>query len=741
MRVSWWYIVTKQVATISIIMELKLTGDRKTKFSLFIRFENTYLDPDHLWVLIKIHSEYFVAVNLCNCANRYRPHDHEHLMIIYYDVLMIDNESLLSHRQAERRRRLERLITCRKGCAEIVESQVVVCSRLTAAAELRQIFAKCITNRVEGVVLKPDTPYFDFSPRQQPYTCCNIKLKKEYIQGWGDVGDFAVIGASYAAAQARNYKLSNLKWTHFYIGCLENYNQVRAGNELARFAVVNIVELNEALMKTFLTHCNPQSVAFGEQDTFKLVLHGIARTKPPSVVFKEPAIFDVRCFSFDKEPGSSFWSMRFPMVSRIHFDRSYIDAITFEELQEAANAATEMPQQEDSQEMRDWICALEKADPRGIAVDAVSQQSIFSGPKERSGSGNDQEDDSGGIGIVKEGPRLVELALACASDIRDVPATLVPRTSPAMRQDSISSQSLETIGAETERQMIVKRRSSSDDKRVSKNRRLLCPNKDTLPSTGSTERDTARLPTPMRQPLGQIDQNVPTPERTSRDIKSSAESTSPINKSRDSDTKTVEYPPVVSLQTSNMDSVPSSSGQSNDPSPQLGERLGQVESTVPPGSHTITCSHVGEKCIFANKSILLSPCIATYAWVTGSLLKDHGITDYIVDPVSWARDETASERGPVGSSSVLDTTHDLSSSSKTRPVRARKICLVESRREDATHAFLKKIEESNLRTRSGKREWIAVYDWRILEKATELESRGRGVGSYDPWRQFYYGIT
>ncbi|RYP24484.1 hypothetical protein DL765_000504 [Monosporascus sp. GIB2] len=225
--------------------------------------------------------------------------------------------------------------------------KVIACSKRTAAADLREAFAKCITSRGEGIVIKPDTPYFDFSTTQKPYACCNIKLKKKYIQGWGDVGDFAVIGASYEAAAAKTYQIRNLKWTHFYIGCLQNRNQVKVGNEKARFMVLNIFELNETLMKTFLAHYNPESVALEEQDMFELELYGTAHTKPPTVVFADPAIFDVH-------------------------------AITFDDLQEAAKTAIEIPQQEDSQEMRNWIRALEKADPGGIAVDAISQDSTSS---------------------------------------------------------------------------------------------------------------------------------------------------------------------------------------------------------------------------------------------------------------------------------------------------------------------------------------------------------------------------
>lgn len=653
-----------------------------------------------------------------------RAHDHEHLMIIYYDVLMVDDESLLNQRQSERRRRLKNLITCQQGYAEIVQHQVVACRKRTAASELREIFAKCITNRQEGVVLKPDTPYFDFSTKQKPYACCSIKLKKEYIQGWGDVGDFAVIGASYDAAQAKAYKIPNLKWTQFYVGCLQNRTQAAAKSELPRFSVVNIVEINETLMKTFLTHCSPETVPLDAQEVFELELHGVARTKPPAVIFLDPVIFDIRCFSFDKEPNSADWSMRFPMVSKIHFDRSYIDAITYEELQEAAKMATETPEQEDSQELRDWIRALEKADPRGIAVDAVSQHTTSSESTEASSAAGSREHESERNEVIEQEPRAIEPALACSGHARGLPSLPTPASS-ALGQEPVTSSSTEATSAESERSK-TKRPCESDDSGSSKRHRRRSIDVESS-STHEVEQDVARPPAPAREPLGQIDRNISTTERGWKNISTSTPSMSSIDTSRTSNIGAVERSPTQSRQSNNENTNGLlSDHQPHSTMPPAGEqpRQDMSSSLSLDDSPTSTCPYAGDRCTFANKSILLSPCIAGYAWVTETLLEEkHGITRYITDPVEWTKKEGGKRKRPAA--------------------RARKICLVEIRREEATEAFLAKIKETNLQRKNGQRELVAVYDWRILEKVTELESHGRGPdgSSYDPWRQHYYGIV
>ncbi|KAI8304748.1 DNA ligase 4 [Colletotrichum sp. SAR11_59] len=309
----------------------------------------------------------------------HRRHHYEHLMIVYYDVLLVDGESLLGVRHSERFKHLTDLVTCREGFAELVERQVVSFSQPMAASHLRKAFAKSIAARDEGLVLKPDDPYFDFSENRRPFSGCPIKLKKEYIGSFGDVGDFAVVAARYDPDKAKCYGIPNLKWTHFYLGCLDNKEDVQRFQARPRFTVVHQVELNETMLKTLVTYGRPMPVAFDDNDALILdIAPGIAQQKMPSVVFTEPLVFDIRCFSFDKEGNTGFWQPRFPQVSKVHFDRSFIDTISFSELQKMAEEATTTPPMEDSQEMLGWIAALEGADPRGIPVDAISQSTTTS---------------------------------------------------------------------------------------------------------------------------------------------------------------------------------------------------------------------------------------------------------------------------------------------------------------------------------------------------------------------------
>ena len=302
-------------------------------------------------------------------------------MIIYFDALLIDDESLLGARQSQRFKRLSNLISCRPGHAKLVERLVIDFDHELAASHLRNAFARCIIAGEEGLVLKPDEPYFDFGPDKRRFSGCVIKMKKEYIANFGDVGDFAVVAARYDPDRAKCYRIPNLKWTHFYLGCLNNKDAVQRFNAKPEFTVVNVVDnLNETQLKTLLTYSNPKPVPSHENDSLVLNMASgvVGDYKSLVVVFTKPLVFDMRCFSFDMQGNTGHWSLRFPVVSKIHFDRSYLDTMSFAELQRMAEEAKTAPVMEDSQEMLDWIAKLEGADPKGVPVDAASQLTVSS---------------------------------------------------------------------------------------------------------------------------------------------------------------------------------------------------------------------------------------------------------------------------------------------------------------------------------------------------------------------------
>ncbi|KAL1862551.1 hypothetical protein Daus18300_008510 [Diaporthe australafricana] len=292
-------------------------------------------------------------------------HDWEHLMIVYFDVLRIDDDSFLNVRHSVRFSRLSRLVQCQTGRAALVQRQIINFSSRYAAEELREAFASTIVKRQEGLVLKPDEPYFSFGSSKRKYASCCVKLKKGFVKGMGDVGDFAVVAARYDVTKAKVLQMPNVKYTHFYLGCLTNHEDVDRWDVRPEFTVVNEIEINATMLEQFRRTWFTDTVSLGDDKAPILTVPpGIAQEKLITVVFTEPAVFDMTCFSFHKESNTKFWSLRFPYVSKIHLDRTWKDCINFQALQKMAEEEIKAPGKGDSQELAQWIEALEQAEPK-----------------------------------------------------------------------------------------------------------------------------------------------------------------------------------------------------------------------------------------------------------------------------------------------------------------------------------------------------------------------------------------
>ncbi|OBR11863.1 ATP dependent DNA ligase [Colletotrichum higginsianum IMI 349063] len=634
-------------------------------------------------------------------------HDYEHLMIIYFDALLIDGESLLGVRQNERFERLTDLITCRKGRAALVEHQIISFDHSLGPHHLRKAFAKSIAAREEGLVLKPDDPYFDFNKNHRPLSGCPIKLKKEYIGGFGDVGDFAVVAARYDVDQAKCYSIPNLQWTHFYLGCLENKEDVQRCQAQPEFTVVHQVELNETLLKMVVAYGNPLPVPFEDNDALILnIAPGIAQQKMPSMVFTEPLVFDVRCFSFDKEGNTGFWQPRFPQVSKVHFDRSFIDTISFLELQSIAKDATTAPAMEDSQEMLDWIARLEGADPRGIPVDAASQStttSLMTPSRDSSIRPSNSPAPSPAQSSLKSRRSLPALLEAPESVLTTAPTT-TSGTADIMADATGDSPTSEASQVPNKN----KREPEGKDACPRKRARL---RSEPGPIAQGSPRST-------RQPLADmsINQTTPSPH--------ASQTQPPTAKQDEMDNKATKPVAPVSVELSKK-SMEDAMLIPESPAPSAPKPFAAAQKHV--------CQHAGDNCPFANTTVLLSSCIAQQAWITENLLPIHGIREWTTDPQDWVGDPASSRSSPPDPNI------------QKRKRRPRKICFVEHNRKEATRALLMRLENSPQYTPSGRREYVEVYDWRILEDMTALEKVFKGskpsAEHPDPKRKWWVGLA
>ncbi|ROT43075.1 hypothetical protein SODALDRAFT_266450 [Sodiomyces alkalinus F11] len=657
------------------------------------------------------------------------PDPNEHLMIVYFDVLLIDDESLLGLRQTERFKRLEKLICRRQGHAEIVERQIVDLAGPSGPSDLRRAFAASITSRNEGLVLKPDDPYFDFTPSRRPFSGSPVKVKKEYIGAFGDIGDFAVVGASYNPVKAKTYRIPGLRYTHFYIACLTNKEAVQRHRCRPHFTVVEYVELNEALLRMVVFSANPESIPLVGNEAIDLrVPPRIMSEKPPTMVFPVPLVFDVRCFSFDKQGNTGFWSPRFPAVTKVHLDRDYLDTITFTELQAVAEKAVAVPEMEDSQELLDWIARLEGADPRGIPVDAVTQSTISSmatpSPRASSARGSESPAAQRRQSPIK---RLQPLPPLLEEEQSQSRALATPPTSSALTARQLASGSAEPV---TPQGKGVDERYFAHDADNSpyrcKKRRLSIPPASCPARSQSPLPQKSPQPTQRRSPLADISVNT---SQTSNRTTGSQTSRLPPGNRKHAEQNNTDAISGAEVRRTLTPKCSSSSQTLPALTPPVKGRPDMCH-LGPQPRKPISCRYVGPGCMLGSRDFLLSPCVAKQTRMTEGLLPAHGITKWITNPKEW-----------------LEKCKPTSVQHGTRAPdkRRRKVCFVERRQCDATRALFLYIEKVNLRLADGGREWVEVYDWRVLEEMTRHEDDSDGpmpkIARTSIWEKWWVGLA
>ena len=661
-------------------------------------------------------------------------------MLMFFDILALDEEQVLGLKQHERRRLLERVIRRVPGRADLAEYQTIHFSSLGAATQLRNLLAKCITARGEGLVMKPaDEPYFNFE-NSRTFRSCWIKLKKEAIAAFGDVGDFAIVGAAYDPIKAKTYRIPSLQWTDFYIGCLENKDDILRTGVKPRFVVVTTVSLSRRILGALMHTYYVVSLPYGTADPFDLrIENGVNRGRKPSVIFTNPPVVDVRCFAFHREGNTGFWTMRFPTVTKLHGDRTYLDTISFLELQRMAEIHKTLPEDEAAEELR-WIKLLEAADPRGVAVDASTQNTSSSAPTTpsprrrllkdsgryqafliREDTAERQQVPDGDIVVADTSPLAVDHVLSSTNFVRS--PTIDDRQSSHLV-------SLSTISVQNRGRSSKRTRDASSESPVQPLKRQKIsdsPKSSYLPSPAVDEPPIIipKVPPDLSRPLSDITNSSTEPctsPKVSKWLSTIQKHTFEATANHDGElTKRKIYsgtgspcptPPDVDGPSSApgghyvTENSPHSSrpgNNSNDPETPL-ERN--------PWKYGV-CQQAFTSCLFINCSFLLAPCIAGMPRLTEDLLPSHS-AHFILDPQLW-----------LGSDFIRH--------------KIRKLVLVEPRRAQETVQLFKAIQDLKLIKSDGKREWVEVYDFRLVECVSKMEMGKRM--RYDVWRHFWIGAA
>jgi DNA ligase-4 len=274
-------------------------------------------------------------------------------MVVFFDVLMLDEEPVLRHCLQERRNLLRDLVQVKPGRSMRSEWSLLDFKTGDGMVDLKEVFARNLANRQEGLVLKPlHAPYFPLYGQGYLRPGYVIKLKRDYLSDMGgerDLGDFAVIGASFDAQVAPKTDMEPLHWTHFHLGCCTNKVSTQRTGAKPVFKVVATISLDQCIPKCDLRYLNIQGYVRqatlredGSTDNFDTE-HSKGYDRRMTVAFKVPFVAEVLGGGFEKLQNETFEMLRHPRVKKLHNDRTWEDCVTLDELEKMAEQKWDVP--------------------------------------------------------------------------------------------------------------------------------------------------------------------------------------------------------------------------------------------------------------------------------------------------------------------------------------------------------------------------------------------------------------
>ncbi|KZT07561.1 uncharacterized protein LAESUDRAFT_115651 [Laetiporus sulphureus 93-53] len=282
------------------------------------------------------------------------------LALVFFDVLFLDDQSLLPVPYSRRRVVLESIINTAPGHAMLAErTPISLTCQSDGNAQLRTIFSGLIADHQEGVVLKAD------ESRYNDWRLPWVKLKKDYIPGYGDCLDLVIVGAAWDKERGRELRVAPTVYTTFYLGALANGKSLqmdrRAVPHFEVFFTVSYGLAREQLeeLNFIIKSTEPVKYISGRRT------HGLSYTidlfsgiSAPTVLLGQPLLAEVYGACFSKAPGSLFYELRFPRIAKVFRarERSWTEGTSLDGFQRTAHEA--IGRDPSNKEIDDWAREL-----------------------------------------------------------------------------------------------------------------------------------------------------------------------------------------------------------------------------------------------------------------------------------------------------------------------------------------------------------------------------------------------
>ncbi|KIJ62038.1 hypothetical protein HYDPIDRAFT_42295 [Hydnomerulius pinastri MD-312] len=310
-----------------------------------------------------------------------------HLALVFFDVLLIGNASLLNAPYTMRRSVLESVVQEIPGRAMIADRTLVSSGSGSgmhvekAVKKLREVWARRIVECEEGLVLKSEgSVYGDW---KLPW----VKLKKDYVPGYGDTIDLVVVAAAWDKDRARELRVPPSTLTTFYIGVLGNSSQMKVNPSVKPHFVVyftasyglsreQLEEFNFWMRADALEPLSSVPDSRNSQDELSYSYSMLQTLPKPSVFVRNPILVELCGAGFTKSPRSKYYELRFPRITKPFrpSDRPPSECLTLRELQTIAyeSVGREARDADKYKDIDEWARGL--WGKQGIASEAEAKE-------------------------------------------------------------------------------------------------------------------------------------------------------------------------------------------------------------------------------------------------------------------------------------------------------------------------------------------------------------------------------
>ncbi|WOO77589.1 DNA ligase 1 [Vanrija pseudolonga] len=279
-------------------------------------------------------------------------HIGRHLCLVFFDILHLDGENLLTVAYHSRRSLLKSVVRPIHGFSMFAMCQSISLDmgKDHARLSLKKAFDTVCDGREgssEGLVLKADSS--TYNDPKLPW----VKLKKDYIQGLGDTIDLVLLGAGWDIDRARELRVDTSVFTTFYLGVLTNREDVYKRRHAPYFEI--LFRVSYGLNRDQLELYNDQlrlgrwaSKPFDKDDPWKRRLIGLSwkyhmpkSMVPPSVLLEAPLCAEVMGAGFQRLPFSELYELRWPRLMKIFEkkERAWTAALSSRDLISTARQA------------------------------------------------------------------------------------------------------------------------------------------------------------------------------------------------------------------------------------------------------------------------------------------------------------------------------------------------------------------------------------------------------------------